>query len=310
MRWIACIPVAAACAILTACGGRGSSSSLPSVAPAGPHADGTLRVTVTIPRPLQGSLHPAFIVAQTSGMDVALTPSGATQPSIDLRFDVSPASQACTTSSGARTCTLAIPAVGGTTYAVRFASYDTAPVNGVIPSGAKLLAVGTATATIAAGQLNVLRVTMNGTPASVAVATASQGVLAGAATTVSLATTIVTDAAGNTIVGAYSSPITVAVSDSGAHTALSIDGGATKSATVSLSSSTDASNLNAYYDGGGSAGYVATVTFSGAGVASAASTLNRFTVAGTPAFGTPRFTAGAPSTALKKPWRTPRAWPV
>ncbi len=281
--------------LLAACGGGGSPGSLPVVTPTGSQGgNGTLSIKISIPVPATGSSQRHFIVSQTNGIEVALTPQGASQPTIDIAFDVSPTSSLCTTSGGARTCTLAIPALGGTTYAVRFTSFDTAPVNGAIPPSAKQLAVGTTTTTIAAGQLNVLSVTLAGTPSSIVVPFSARVVLAGTAASVSLATTAVHDAAGNTIVGAYDAPIAVAVTDTGAHVTLSIDGGTTKSASVNLASSTDASNLTAYYDGGGSAGYVATMTFSASGVTSATSTLSRFGIAGTATFGTPTFAVGSP----------------
>ena len=195
-----------------------------------------------------------------------------------------------------RTCTLAIPALGGTTYTARFISYDTAPVSGVIPPSAKQLAIGAATATIVAGQLNSLSVTLNGSPHSIA-APAAQPVLAGAATAVSLTTTSVSDAAGNIIVGAFATPVAVSVTDTGAHTMLSINGGATRAASLVLASPTDASNLKAYYDGGGAAGYSATVSYSGTGVTTTTTTINRFGISGAVSFGTPTFTAGTPSAA-------------
>ena len=289
------VAIVVCAALLAACGG-GSSSSLPVVAPTGSQGgNGTLSIKISIPVAQVGSSHRFFIVSQTNGIEIALTPQGASQPTIDTAYDVSPTSTLCTTNGSVRTCTLAIPALAGTSYTVRFTSFDTAPVNGVIPPTAKQLALATTTTTIAAGQLNVLSVTLEGTPSSLVVPFTARAVLAGAASTVSLATTTVRDAAGNTIAGAYAAPIAVTVTDTGAHVTLSIDGGTTKSASVNLTSSTDASNLTAYYDGAGSAGYVATLTFSASGVTSATSTLNRFGIAGAATFGTPTFTLGAPS---------------
>lgn len=295
MRAAFVVAIVACTSLLGACGGAGSLSSVPVVTPTNSRAgSGALSIKISIPVAQPGSSHRLFIVAQTNGMDIALTPQGASQPTVDTAYDVSPNSPLCSTSGGARTCTLAISALGATTYALRFASYDTAPVNGVIPPTAKQLALGTTTAAIVAGQANTLFVTLNGTPSSVTAPFASQGVLAGTPSAVSLSTTTVHDAAGNAIVGAYAIPVVVTVSDTGTHTMLSIDGGVTKAASVNLGSSTDASNLSAYYDGGGSAGYVATLTFSGTGVTAATMTLNRFGVAGAGTFGTPTFTVGSP----------------
>jgi len=86
-----------------------------------------------------------------------------------------------------------------------------------------------------------------------------------------------TDASGTAITGNYTTPITVSVTDSGAHVALSLDG-TTKAASVTLNSSTDASKLKVLYDGNAAAGYSAKIGVTAPAAASA--TLNAFTVSG------------------------------
>lgn len=87
----------------------------------------------------------------------------------------------------------------------------------------------------------------------------------------------VNDASGAAITGNYATPITVSVTDSGAHVTLSLDG-TTKASSVTLSSSTDASKIKVFYDGNAAAGYSAKIGVTAPAAASA--TLNAFTVSG------------------------------
>lgn len=89
----------------------------------------------------------------------------------------------------------------------------------------------------------------------------------------------VKDATGAEISGTYSVPVVLSVSDTGAHTLLSVGG--TPATSVSVTSSTDAAALAVSYDGKGGAGYSATIS---AASPAAAATLNAMTVSATPGY--------------------------
>ncbi|MDP9110278.1 MAG: hypothetical protein M3M96_01400, partial [Candidatus Eremiobacteraeota bacterium] len=114
----------------------------------------------------------------------------------------------------------------------------------------------------------------------------------------------VKDAKGTQITGSYVSPVTVSVTSGTPHVLLSIDG-VTKATSVTVRTSTDAANLNAYYDGNGGAGYAAALNASATGASPSPAMVNTITVSGSVVFGSsPAYAAGkasftAPSQQLK-----------
>lgn len=278
----------AAAMLLVGCSGGGSAI------PHGPAGAASQSVTVRLAIPVTSTAsaeraHPQFVVSATNGMRIVAHNAGGSQIA-DQSYDVSSSSPLCTTSGGLRSCALAFTLPPGGPYTLVLTSYDEAPSGGTIPVGAHELAQGAIpNVTIAQGESNALSATLDGTPATLTFATARNVALQdGAAATVALPLGV-TDASGTSIVGAFSAPLTANVSESGGHTLLSIDGGTTKTTTLQLQSSTDAASLAAYYDGGGSTGYVATISSSGSGAAGGSTTLDTFSVSGTPVFGTPTF---------------------
>lgn len=255
-------------------------------------AAGALNVTISIPVSSHASAirkHPEFVVSATNGMSVVATDASNAQLAHET-YDVSSTSPLCITGGGLRSCNLPLPVPGGGPYAVTITSYDEAPSGGSIPAGAHELASGVVlNVNVLQGTSNALHATLDGTPATLAFAASRTVVLQDGSASTAAQPLGVTDASGTSIVGAFSTPLTANVNESGGHTLLSIDGGTTKAATLQLQSSTDAANLTAYYDGGGSAGYVATISASADGAAGGSTTLDTFSVSGTPVFGTPTF---------------------
>lgn len=296
-RWIA---VVVGVALLAGCSGGGGAKALLPTAPGAPGAPagpvGSMHLTLSIPlasRAGANRKHPAFIVAATNGLDIDAT-NAAHAVVADTSYDVSATSPSCTTSGGLRTCSLTFQIQTGGPYTFTLTSYDQAPVGGVVPAGANVLAVGVMTdATVAEGVPNTFTATLEGTPAAPSFSTARNVGLQNGTTTHVAIPVGVKDASGTSIVGAYSSPLTASVTDSGGHTTLSIDGGATKAASVQLASSTDAAGLVEYYDGGGGTGYGATIDVSGAGTTTASSALDAFGITGTVGFGTPTYATSA-----------------
>lgn len=281
-------------ALLAGCSGGGGSltPTAPGTpgSPAGPI--GSMRLTISIPvasRAGANRKHPAFIVAATNGLEIDAT-NAAHAVIAEGVYDVSPTSPSCTTTGGLRSCSLALQIQIGGPYTFTLTSYDQAPAGGAIPGTANVLAVGVMTnATVVQGAANTFNATLEGRPATPAFATARTVALLDGTTTHFSVPVGVNDASGTAIVGAYSTPLTASVSDAGGHTTLSIDGGATRSSSVQLTSSTDAAALVAYYDGGGSAGYTASVTVSGTATSTATTALDTFAVTGTVGFGTPGY---------------------
>jgi len=286
-------------ALLAGCSGGGGSTLPPSApgspgSPAGPL--GSMRLTIAIPVASHAGAnrkHPAFIVAATNGLEIVAT-NAAHAVVADTAYDVSASSPSCSTTGGLRSCTLTYLIQTGGPYTFTLTSYDQAPSGGTIPGTANVLAVGVMTnASVVQGVANTFNATLEGRPATPAFATARNVALLNGTTTQFAVPVGVKDASGTAIVGAYSSPLTASVSDSGGHTTLSIDGGTTRSASVQLTSSTDAAALVEYYDGGGSAGYGATVSVSGTGTSGASTLLDSFAITGTVGFGTPNYASNA-----------------
>ncbi len=262
-------------------------------APAGPTESVHLNFSIPVASHANANRkHPAFIVAATNGLEIT-TKNGSNVQIADQSYDVSASSPLCTTNAGLRTCALTYVVQVGGPYTFTLTSYDQAPVGGVIPGSANVLAIGVMTnANVVEGNANSFNATLAGQPASVGFASGRNVALLDG-TPASFAVPLgVHDASSTAIVGAFATPITASVSDSGGHTLLSIDGGTTKAASVQLLSSTDAAALVEYYDGGGIAGYGADVSAS-VGTASDQTVLDTFGITGTVGFGTPTYASNA-----------------
>jgi hypothetical protein len=255
-----------------------------------------MHLTISIPVASHANAnrkHPAFVVSATNGLNITAT-NASSAVVANQSFDVSSSSPSCTPAGSLRTCSLvaAIP-VGGP-YTFTLTSYDQAPVGGVIPVSANVLAIGVMTnATVVDGTTNAFSATLDGVPSTTSFAT-SRNVALQNGTPANFSIPVgVEDASSTAIVGAFGNALTAGVIDSGGHTLLSIDGGATKSQSVQLQSSTDAANLVAYYDGGGASGYGANVAITGPGTSGPNYTLDTFGLTGTVGFGTPTYASNA-----------------
>jgi hypothetical protein len=204
--------------LLAACGGGGggsSSSVLPATGGAPPPAGGSggtasVAFTIQIPSasPSGAARRPRYVSAGTK--------------SISLSYGANRQVADCTT-----TCSLQANVTPGTvTFAVGL--YDASGASG------HLLASGSTTTTIVAGQQNSVNVTFSGVIASVAVALGSTPLTAGTPSTIPVVVTA-KDAAGYTIVGSdpYATPISLSV-DNAAAASLSTTSVSAPSAPVTL----------------------------------------------------------------------------
>jgi streptogramin lyase len=254
---------------LTACGGGGTQrASLPNALPTSTSAAlAQVNGTLLIPSgsaTASTSRRPQFLVSQTAGVTVAVRAHGSTVVIVSSSFDLSTNAAGCTVVSSGRSCLLSLslaPSSPGTSYDLAFTTFDTAPAGGAIPATANALASGVLGAfAVTAGVLNTFSLTLSGTAASVAfpaTALATTGT-----PSIVPAVPAVRDAAGNTIIGAYTSGVTIALTDTGAHAQIGLSSGSSGSS-VTLHSSGDAALVQLNYDGNSAAGYVATLTPSG-----------------------------------------------
>ncbi len=273
--------------VLTACGGGGGGAAgspggggVPATNPP-PTTQGSAKgyIVVVYPatttttttasvlvRESQGRRRPLYIAPSTVTAVWSATPQGSQTVAYSGVADLSSGSSLCVaTGGGGRTCTIPIYVNPGT-YSVTLQTYDQAPVNGQVPSGAKQLATSTITATIAQDATNSLSFVLSGIVSGV---TATNGL--GAATffstpgdgsphQVSIGLTV-TDPDGNVITGPapYASPIPVSIAESGGtgHMSLVVAG-------VNVGSSGNitkpSDSLAVQYDGKGSGTYHSTVS--------------------------------------------------
>lgn len=230
---------------------------------------GTAQIRITIPNggAAASSSHRGrqFVGADVAGANIGVAAHGSTSI-VTTAFDLSAGSTLCTTSGGVRACTLSIAApIGNDDFFVQ--TFDAAPVGGAIPSSAHLL-----------GQASLPNITVagSGTPAPVSITVLGQvnsitAVASGQITfpgdgAAHTTTLIVSgyDFGNIPISGTYSNPITVTVAETGGtgHTQLTLNG-SPSGTSATLASSADTLGLS--YDGGGSAGYYATVSLSASG---------------------------------------------
>jgi streptogramin lyase len=265
-------------------GGGGASAIVPPSAgnPGGNPGGNTtptakVRVSLVIPKPAPsttGKSRRLFVSPSTNGVSVTTFAHSDTTHSTPLATavtNVSATSNACTSGTNGRTCTVAISAPVGTDDFV-FALFDTAPVGNAIPASAHELGTAGVTQTVTANTENTIAAPISAIVAGLSGSTAT--VLEptdGHSHQVALAVTP-TDFGNNPITAGasnapFANPIAASVSETGGngHTLLSLNGG-TPAATATLSKATD--TLAAVYDGTQGAGYQATVTLSASAIGS------------------------------------------
>jgi len=264
-------------AALAACS-HGGGTSLPAVQGGGfgtiavgnPSRGGAkTTLAIRVPASLKSSnaqkRTPQYVSPSTLGASITVYGALATPPPTPtVVADLSSSSPLCTPNSdGSRTCNVQVQApVGNDDFIVN--TYDQAPVNGAIPSGANLLSTSTLQFVIQAGQVNTLPLTLGGVPAAIVLA--PPGFLVPPNQTSTFTFTVnAKDADGNYIVGPgnYNAPITLSISGD-------------PNNTISLSTTTIASpatsTVTATYNGGALPG-TATITGSAAGATSGSLTV-------------------------------------
>ena len=259
------------------CGGSGGGTPLPPTGGSTPNKrTGNVTFKIVIPNaaPAGSVKRRAFVSPSANGALVttyAHSDTNHTTPLGTAATDISASSSACTATAGGRTCTIAVTAPAGDDDFV-FILYDAAPVNGTIPSSAHELGIAGVTQSISGGTTNSVNAPIEAIVAGFGGSTQSI-VEPGDGRTHAVSMVIApTDFGDNPITAGtsnapYANPITATVGESGGsgsgHTQLELDGG-TPSATVTLTKATD--TVQAVYDGGGGAGYSASVTLSAAAV--------------------------------------------
>ncbi|HZZ00578.1 MAG TPA: hypothetical protein VFE36_13500 [Candidatus Baltobacteraceae bacterium] len=112
-------------------------------------------------------MRPYFVANSTRGIAVVVYVHGGSTPVSTTNAGVAAGSSLCKAVTGGRQCTISVSApTGSDDFVIK--TYDTVPSSGGF-SGAKQLAVGSATKTIAAGKANSLNVTVGGVVAKAAV---------------------------------------------------------------------------------------------------------------------------------------------
>ena len=231
---------------------------------------GAAKIQVRIPAgSATNALRRNFVSSSVQGATVAVGPHGGALTT--YAFDLSSASALCTTNAGARSCTMTVTAPFGVDdFAI--ALYDTAPVSGAIPAGAHVLGqADDDNVTVAAGApLPTMNVYVSGTISNIGL---NGNVITFPADHVNHSANVTIDPSdfSNQPITAgtpdpYSNPITIALAETGGTSdfTLTIDGSAVTSPyTLSQSGHT----IGVTFDGMGTTGDYATLTFSATGAA-------------------------------------------
>ncbi|HTA40212.1 MAG TPA: hypothetical protein VK760_14105, partial [Candidatus Acidoferrales bacterium] len=287
----------AGCAIglmfaVAACSGATLPGQRTSSVPNGHGVKATLHLIIAGPHRHRAHRHgrgktPKFVSPGTNGVLVQIYANGAARIPANLiasaAVDVSSGSAACGGTTGyPRSCSasIAVPPTGAALDDVVVGSYDAAPAGGAIPVSAHLLGFGTLlNQAIVAGSSNALDVYLGGVIDSLgAVPGYVQFPANGFEQKVTLA--IDPEDYGNDPIAAgtndpFANPIVVSISETGVsgHAWLTV-GESTPQQQVTLSKSSDLSNLVLHYDGMSTPGYALSATiaapkFNGTGGAGA-----------------------------------------
>ncbi len=289
MRQAGWIAAASGIIMLAGCsgGGSGPGASVPQVtasATLAPQSSATANVAFAFEIPSHSSAasaaraKPAFVSASTSGVFVQVyaSPQNANpNPVATFAIDVSAGSKACAaTSGGGRSCSFTLPLAAGT-YDIVDTLYDAPPVNGAFAS-ANVLGTGRVTQSVVLHTSNTVTVSIGGVVSSIVLGPARDVAVNTSPTGYTLAVTAL-DADKNTIVAGtadpYANPITISASDTGAHTTLSLNGGAPVTS-VTTTQSSDV--VKVAYDGAGPAGYFASFAATANGAAPSSAGFDSF----------------------------------
>jgi hypothetical protein len=224
-------------ALLSACGGGGSSPLTPT--PPDNTSPATVKFLIQVPAsgPAVGThqVKPDFVaVSGAQSVTITLTMlNGSAVSNPPVVQNLAANASNCSTSSGTLTCTVSmqVPAGSDTFTVVMYPQPD---------AKGTALATGTLAVSAAAGQTVNAPATLTGTVASVQLSLPSSIVPEGVATAIPV-TLVAKDANGNAIVGSYLNPITLTDTDASKATSLS---------STTVSDSTAASALTLNYNGG------------------------------------------------------------
>jgi hypothetical protein len=235
-------------ALLAACGGGSVGPQTPVITPAS-KSTGTVALSIKIPAKTSTSsnLHRRqYVSSSTQSLALTITHSGA--PVLQEAVSLTTSNPNCTTAAGATTCTFAFPLAPGS-YLGTISTYDGAIVAGAV-SG-HLLSQGQSLAiTVVGGQTNDLTLTLDGVPASIAIAPASGSTITGTQSTgfsvpSSAQPLLVSalDADGNTIVGPGTPTFTAQVSPPTGYTLTQPTMGAPNEITLAANGSAAAATI-------------------------------------------------------------------
>lgn len=237
-------PAAALIIALSGCGGGASGGSAAPTTPTGPIGSGTglqydtALFKIAIPQApaspsASGPRVPQYISSSTKSITITVNTVNGSAPSPAIpatTANLTTGSPNCALSGGVLNCTISAPAPIGTDN-FTLTMFDNTGGTGL------QLSTSTITATIAKGVANNVSVTLGGVVHSIALSLATANPAAsGSPQNITLNVTA-KDADGNTILGSDPYAAAIAVTDSNANTAqsaLSLDGGTTKSASVSV----------------------------------------------------------------------------
>ena len=247
--------------IAAGCGGGSTGSPIPqpTIAPAS-----TVKFTITVPlTDASGTARRPMFDAPSGTQSVSFqltSVNGSPQSATPTVVNVSSTATGCSAANGTLTCTANVPGIAGSDL-FTVTSYPQSDAKGTA------IASGTVQVSTTAGTTTTAPVTLTGTIASIAVSV--QGVAVPGVSSTLPVVVIAKDAKGATIMGTYTSPVTLADSDTSGVTTLS---------KTSLLSSTDAAAVTLSYTG--AALKSATISASSTGVASSSITNATFAPSG------------------------------
>jgi Glycine rich protein len=238
------VVICCAGAIVAGCGSR-NASPLPNVGGSLLEAAGqaktatpvkstkaTLTILVSVPRSTNRSPH--HISAAPKGMTLAFKGPEKLRAAFGLTQSSDPH---CKDANGVTTCRFTLQQSTGT-YTANVAMFNQFPVNGRIPTSARLLSIANDVPfTVRRGKVNRLKLTTEGIIASLAIFGVPDGTAGTAFASAQSFTVTAMDAAGYVIVGRYETPVTLADSDTTGATTLATAGSDNPSAGELLSSS-------------------------------------------------------------------------
>jgi hypothetical protein len=230
----------------------------------------TLHMTVVLGgksgTPSSAVRRPRFVSPSTKGIDIKVYAQSGTTVLSEAQIDIS-GPPACSSASLPRTCAIAVSAPAGMVDVVS-TTYDAPPVAGSF-AGAHVLATGKLTANVSMNSLNGVSLYLSGVIDTLGYLAPNESVPADGATHVVGFVLNPADFGNNPISASgndpYQNPITVTLAESGGsgHMHL-VKNGDNAGLSTTLTYSNE--SISVSYDGGGTAGYNATVTVSAAGV--------------------------------------------